>query len=66
MNGINKHNKRDYTYSFEVRYLEYVINYSFRCKLRILRIMRNLHGKPQVTRNCATLVIIDLYMSIVY
>ena len=56
MNCINKHNKRDYTYSFNVRYLEYVINHSFRRKLRELR---NLHGKPQVTRNFATLCTSD-------
>ena len=50
INGMNKHNKRGYTYSFQVRHLEYVINYSF------LRHLRNLHRKPQVTRNFATLI----------
>ena len=52
INYINKHNKRDYTYFCKVRYLEYVINYSFR---RRIRKSRNLHGKPQVTRSFATL-----------
>ena len=52
INRINKHNKRGYTYSFKVHHLQYVINYSF---LRVLRNLRNLHRKPQVTRNFATL-----------
>ena len=29
INRINKHNKSGYIYSFKVRHLEYVINYSF-------------------------------------
>ena len=40
-------------YPFNVRHLEYVINYS---SLRILRNLCNLHRKPQVTPNFATLV----------
>ena len=43
---------KSYIYSFKVRHLEYVINYS--C-LRLLRNLYNLHRKPRVTRNFATL-----------
>ena len=53
INRINKHNKRGYIYSFKVRHLEYVINYSFR---RFLRNLCNLHRKPQVARNFSTLM----------
>ena len=49
---INKQNMGGYIYSFKVRHLEYVINYSF---LRISRNLCNLHKKPPVTRNFATL-----------
>ena len=54
INGMNKHNNRGYIYSFKVRHIEYVINYSF------IRILRNLHRKLQVTRNFATLIPIEL------
>ena len=53
MNRINKHKKRDYIYSFKVRHLEYVINYSFQ---RNSRNFCNLHRKPieilQIEETC--------------
>ena len=60
INRINKHNKRGYIYSFKVRHLEYVINYSFIRILRNLHNLCNLQRKPQVTRNFATLIILDM------
>ena len=55
INGINKHNKRGCIFSFKVHHLECVTNYSFPRILRNLRDVCNLHRKPQVTRNFATL-----------
>ena len=55
INRIKKHNKIGYIYCFNVRRLEYVINYSFIRILRDLHNLCNLHRKPQVTRNFATL-----------
>ena len=64
INRISKHNKRGYIYSFKVRHLEYVINYSFLLFYVIYVthviyvtyvIFCNLHRKPQVTRNFTTL-----------
>ena len=52
--SLNKH-KRGYIYSFKVRYLEYVINYTFIRISRNLHNLCNLHGKPQATCNFATL-----------
>ena len=61
---MNKHNKRGYIYSYKVRHLEYVINYSFIRILRNLHNLCNLHRKPQVTRNFATLGVVEEVQSI--